>query len=172
MKNYFLHRSVNPKNNIILLLFSASSVLLAVAVTLVCGRSSPDKPLVILSITGLALILLWSKSWHVQKNHPGIIACLGLIGLFASLFFRDDFFGGEWLFHLRRGYPFSWIKGGISIWHAVDNGIEISEFVARNWGLIHWTIDLPALIVDAVFWLNTSIVMVLLPTRRSSEPKQ
>lgn len=165
MKNYFLHRSVNPKNNIIPLLFSASSVLLAVAVTLVCGRSSPDKPLVILSITGLALILLWSKSWNVQKIQSGIIASLGLIGIFASLLYREDFFGGEWLFHFRRGYPFSWMNGGISIWPAVEKGIDASVYIAQNSGLIQWAIELPALIVDAFFWLNAAIVLVLLVDR-------
>jgi hypothetical protein len=79
----------------------------------------------------------------------------------ASLLFKDDYSGGEWLLHLHRGYPYSWRDGGISVWPAIENGFTVSEYVAHNPTLVHWTVDLRALVIDSVFWLNAGILIIL-----------
>lgn len=39
----------------------------------------------------------------------------------------------------------------MSIWTAIDKGIVVSEYIAQNPKLIHWTVDFPALVVDSFF---------------------
>ena len=153
----------SKKFNKLPVVFSIASFLLAVATLFLRNQYSLDRAIINIGVIGLAILILWSKSWQLGKKQIGlIIILLSLIGLLVSLLFKDDYSGGEWLIHFHRGYPYGWRDGGMSIWPAIDKGIVVSEYIAQNPKLIHWTVDFPALVVDSFFWINASIIIILL----------
>ena len=148
-------------SNRLLIFFSAGSFLMAVLLMIAQTQFAPERAFVNLAVISAAIVVLWKKSWHLGKRQIEFIILLALIGLFASLLFKDDYSGGEWFLHFHRGYPYSWRDGGISLGTGIQNGVTVSEYVAQNATLIQWTVDLPALVVDTVFWLNAGILIIL-----------
>ena len=50
----------------------------------------------------------------------------------------------------------------MSIGAVVDKGITVSQYIAQNTQAIQWSVDLRALGVDLLFWMNSSILIALL----------
>ena len=145
----------------LLIFFSIGSLLMAVLLLIARTQFAPERAIINLAVISAALLVLWKESWQLEKRQIELIILLALIGLFASLLFTDDYSGGEWQLHLHRGYPYSWRDGGISLGTVIENGLTVSEYIAQNPRLIQWSVDLPALVVDAVFWLNAGILIIL-----------
>jgi hypothetical protein len=145
----------------LLICFSAGSLLMAALMPITRTQFAPGRAILFLAVTGAAILVLWRNSWQLGKRQIELIILLALTGLFASLLFKDDYSGGEWFLHLHRGYPYSWRDGVISLFPGIENGVTVLEYVAQNPTLVQWTVDLPALMVDSVFWLNAGILIIL-----------
>jgi hypothetical protein len=85
---------------------------------------------------------------------------MAVAGLFASLLFREDYFGGscgeaDWPSgHLHAGYPYSWLDGHI----CVPPDASLGEYAQQHPEEDHWYLDLPALVVDVLFWANVGVL--------------
>ncbi len=112
------------------------------------------------AVSGLlvALLFAWRKAWHLTATHVILIAVVALVGTFLSLRFHDNYSGGEYLYHIRLGFPFGWREGDLPFWSAVQQGISLPAYMAQHPEQIHWRMDMPALVGDLFFWMNVGIL--------------
>jgi hypothetical protein len=152
-------KGLKIKRGVLLVIFSVTSLLFSILPFFIRGGSAIDRALInlIVIISGSILFCRNLKRW--EKMQLFFISIVGLIGMLASLLFSENYAGGEWLFHLHKGYPYSWLDGGFSTWPAVEKGIPVTDYIVNNPGVIQWNIDVPAFVIDLLFWMNVSIII-------------
>lgn len=125
----------------------------------------------------VALLTVRRRPWPSSVALLILIAAVAVAGVFSSLLFREDYLGGScgelvWpAGHLHAGYPYSWLDGDICV--PPDTSLEV--YAAQHPEAASWQPDLPALIVDLLFWMNggilvSSILGLARGTRRRPEP--
>jgi lysylphosphatidylglycerol synthetase-like protein (DUF2156 family) len=145
------------------LLAQGADTVAVLARAVVHCTSEPATINLIVAICALiaALLAAWRKPWRSAMTLLILIAVIAVSGMFSSLLFRDDYTGGscgefEWpAGHLHAGYPYSWLDGEI----CVPPHIPISEYASQHPEQAGWHPDLPALLVDLLFWMNIGILV-------------
>ncbi len=147
------------KSSKMVIAFSVVSLFMAITLLIVRRNSAFDRALLNLAAIIFGTTLLWFKFRRLTKFQISFTIIMSIFGILASLLFTENYAGGEWLFHLHKGYPFSWIDGGLSVLPAIEKGIPVAEYVAKNPEMIQWSVDIPALVIDSFFWINLSIII-------------
>lgn len=147
------------KRSKIVIAFSVISLFMAITLLIIRRNSTFERALLNMAVITISTTLLWFKIKRLTKFQISLSIVIGIIGIIASLLFTENYAGGEWLFHLHKGYPFSWMDGGLSILPALEKGMPVAEYVAKNPEIIQWRVDIPALVIDAFFWINLSIII-------------
>lgn len=116
--------------------------------------------LVAMSALGVAGWMAWRRRTLFPAKWLAFLLGIALVGLFASLGYRDDYTGGscgafDWpAGHLHAGYPYSWLDGEI----CVAPHTSIHEYVAQHPQEAGWFPDFLALGGDGLFWVNIGIL--------------
>jgi len=116
------------------------------------------------STTGASIIigvLLTQRMYHFFKVIIIYGIIFGLIGLTASLIYRDDYGGGEFC-HINWGYPSSWFEATMTSCPKPGHISTINYFIKKPNDIVRVGINLPAFIFDVSFWTFGSICAVFI----------
>lgn len=140
-----------------------ASFVSTIAGLLVLVSSTSSGPAIVNFVMAMSALVvgLLTIGRKLRRSSVALLICIAVIGVFSSLLFRDDYFGGscgefDWPSgHLHAGYPFSWLDGHI----CVPPHKSLSAYAHQHPGEASWHPDFPALLIDLLFWMNVGVLV-------------
>jgi hypothetical protein len=100
------------------------------------------------------LVLLMPHRIPLRPARTAVVAgASALAGTAAGLVVLSTQLGGTFAYVMARGYPFHWVQRG-----AVAEDPDVARRIAES---ADWTVDLPALAGDLLFWAYVGMLLVV-----------